>query len=187
VTRRLPVAPRLRLDLPPSYERLGPPRLTPDSVAVTGAPSVLDGLTAWPTDSLVVEALRDTVQRAVALRDTLARLVTHTPARVQVTVAAGRFVEAARTVEVRITDLPPSQGVVTLDPSAVEVRYRVLFDHLFASKTAPDFFATVSYDQIRSDTTGRVRPRLQLPADLVIRDPDPEPSRLRYYTFVSNE
>ena len=58
---------------------------------------------------------------------------------------------------------------------------------MFASERAPDFFATVSYDQIREDTTGYVRPELHLPSDLIIRDPEMIPSRLQYYTFVAGE
>jgi hypothetical protein len=185
--RAVPVAPRLRIETPEAFELLHPPRVQPGSVLVAGAVSVVETLEAWPTDSLVITNLRDSVARPVALADTLDRLVTRDRDRVLVVAEAGRFAEETREIEVEVTGVPSDQNLVTLEPSTVRVRYRVLFDQLFESQRASDFFATVSYDQIRSDTTGFVRPRLQLPANLAIRDPELIPSRLRYYTFVSSD
>jgi hypothetical protein len=74
---------------------------------------------------------------------------------------------------------------VSLQPSTVRIRYRVLFEDFFKARRSSEFFATVSYDQIRSDTTGYVVPRVHVPADLHIRNPEPIPPRLRYYTFVT--
>jgi hypothetical protein len=183
----IPVRPRLRVQTPEAYELLQPPRVVPGSIQVAGAASVIEDLEAWPTDSLLITGLRDSVARPVGLIDTLDRIVTRGRDRVVVVAEAGRFAEATREIDVEVTGVPSDQNLVTLEPSTIRVRYRVLFDQLFESERATDFFATVSYDQIRSDTTGLVRPRLQLPADLEIRDPEMIPSRLRYYTFVSSE
>jgi len=185
VERRLPVQSRLDVEPASSYELIGSPTLRPDSVSVSGAKSVVAGLSAWPTDGLDLQGVRDTLRRTVPLRDTLAGLVRRSPDAVSVTIRTGRFVEETREVAVEVTGVPAGQDLVALQPSTIRIRYRVLFDQLFESRRSSEFFATVSYSQIRSDTTGSVVPRIHVPSDLVIRDPEPIPSRVQYYTFLS--
>lgn len=187
VTRPVPIRSRVRVRTPPAFELIEPPRLRPDSVTVSGAQSVVEGIAQWPTDSMTIESVRDSMAARVLLADTLSQLVTHAPQYVSLIVRAGKFAEATREIEVEVTGVPSGQNVVTLEPATVRVRYRVLFDQLFASQRVPDFFATVSYDRIRQDTTGYVRPELHLPANLLIRDPELIPPRLQYYTFVAGE
>lgn len=187
IERHIPVDPRLRIDLPASYELLGPIQLDPDSVTISGAASIVRTFDTWPTDSLTVQDVRDSTSVRVPLSDTLNQLVERSPETVRAQATAGRFSEATREIEVEVTGIPSDQDLVALEPSSIRVKYRVLFDHLFEAQSAPGFFATVSYDEIRSDTTGFVRPQITVPSDLQIRDPRPTPNRLRYYTFVSGE
>jgi len=184
-TRQIPVRSRVQVNLASAYELIDTPQLDPDSVEVRGAESVVEGLATWPTTVHTIENLQDTVQTEVPLADTLARLVEVTPTEITLTARAGRFVEETREVEVEVTGVPSGQSLVSLQPSVIRVRYRVLFEDLFQARRSSEFFATVSYDQIRTDTTGFVTPRIGVPQDLLIRDPEPIPSRLRYYTFVT--
>lgn len=184
-TREVPVQSRVQINLASAYELIEEPRLEPDSIQVAGAESVLDDLDAWPTEPHTIEALQDTVEVQVPLADTLTRLVEKSAEGVTLTAQAGRFAEETREVKVQVTGLPSGQDLVELQPSTIRIRYRVLFKQLFEARRSSEFFATVSYDQIRSDTTGYVEPRVHVPADLLIRDPEPIPSRLRYFTFLS--
>jgi len=184
-TRQVPVRNRVDISVAEAYELIGPPELDPDSVTVRGAQSVIEGMYVWPTDLTTVENLQDTVEVEVPLADTLKGLVEVMPEAVTLTARAGRFAEETREVEVEVTGVPSEQSLVSLQPSTIRIRYRVLFRDLFKARRSSEFFATVSYDQIRSDTTGYVTPRVHVPPDLLIRDYEPMPSRLRYYTFVS--
>jgi len=186
-TRQIPVRSRVKVNPEPAYELIDDLQFAPDSVRVRGAQSIVDGLETWPTTVHTIENLQDTVQVEVPLADTLRRLVEVTPTAVTLVARAGRFVEETREVEVEVTGVPSGQSLVSLEPAVIRIRYRVLFEDLFRARRSPEFFATVSYDQIRSDTTGYVTPRVHVPQDLLIRDPEPIPSRLRYYTFVSGE
>lgn len=187
VTRRVPVQPRLNIQPASAYELIDAPTVSPESVWVSGAQSLVDPLTAWPTDSLVLREVRDTVRETVALKDSLGRLVTRDTDEVTVEARAGKFAVETREVKVQVTGVPAGQDLVALQPSTVRIRYRVLFEQLFESRRSTGFFATVSYSQIRSDTTGYVEPRIHVPTDLEIRDPEAIPPRLRYYTFLSGE
>lgn len=186
-TRQIPVQSRVKVNPEPAYELIDDLQFSPDSVQVRGAQSIVDGLDTWPTTVHTIKNLQDTVQVEVPLADTLSRLVEVTPTAVTLVARAGRFVEETREVEVEVTGVPSGQNLVSLEPAVIRIRYRVLFEDLFRARRSPEFFATVSYDQIRSDTTGYVTPRVHVPQDLLIRDPEPIPSRLRYYTFVSGE
>lgn len=184
-TRTVPVQNRVDIQLASAYELIGEPELEPDSLEVRGAQSVVNGIEAWPTDSSTIENLQDTVKVQVPLADTLSRLVETSTREVTLIARAGRFAEETREVTVEVTGVPSGQDLVALEPSSVRIRYRVLFKQLFEARRSSEFFATVSYDQIRSDTTGYVEPRIHVPSDLVIRDPESIPPRLRYYTFLS--
>lgn len=183
--RRVPVVSRVDINLAPAHELIEEPRLRPDSVQVVGAQSVVDSLSGWPTKSRTIENLKDTVRVEVPLTDTLSRLVQRNVDHVTLIARAGRFAEATRKVKVQVTGVPSDQNLVALEPSTIRIRYRVLFNQLFEAQRSSEFFSTVSYSQIRSDTTGYVEPRIHVPSDLLIRDPEPIPSRLRYYTFLS--
>lgn len=187
IERKIPVRGRYDLELAPAHELIDEPILQPDSITVGGAESIVEGIDAWSTDSLVVTDVRDTVRTEVGLRDSLTSLVEKSTDRVSVTIRAGQFAEETRKVSVEVTGVPSGQDLVALEPSTIRIRYRVLFDQLFESRRSSEFFATVSYDQIRSDTTGYVTPNIHVPSNLVIRDPEPLPPRLQYYTFLSDE
>ena len=187
VERRLPVQPRLAVQTASSHELIDEPSMSPDSVTISGARSTVQSFSEWPTDSLTLENVRDTVRTTVALKDTLSGLTDRGQETVEVVVRAGKFAVETREVTVEVTGVPAGQDLLALQPSSIRIRYRVLFDQLFESRRSSEYFATVSYDQIRSDTTGYVEPRIHVPTDLVIRDPEPIPPRLRYYTFLSSE
>lgn len=188
VRRRIPIRLRHNISTPTSHDFLDPPSITPDSVMVVGAMSVIEDLEYWPTELVEVENLRDTLKVLVELSDTLGSLVRTRPREVMLTAIAGEFIGAVREVDVHPQGVPSSgEQVVVLDPMTVRVRYRVLFSQYDQALIAPDFYAEVSYDQIRADRTGRVRPTLNTPENLEIRDAEMIPSTVGYFDVVSDQ
>ena len=88
-TRRLPI--RLRRDIQTDlgYDLLRPPRLSPDSVTVTGAQSLLGVLDEWPTELLQVRNVEGDLTRTIALADTFAGLLVPAIRATTVTVDVG--------------------------------------------------------------------------------------------------
>jgi hypothetical protein len=181
VSRRIPIRVGGVFRTPPTHDLIEDPRTIPDSVVVSGAVSIIENLDYWPTERFVVENLRDSTTVSTRLTDTLRALVTRDVESVSVVARAMEFTEARREVDVTVTGAPPGRQVVTLEPASIVVRYRVPIHQYSRSLVAPDFFATVTYDQIRADTTGRLRPDLQLPDNLMLRDVVKTPPLLRYY------
>lgn len=185
LTRTVPVRLRGTVATPATHALMDPPAIQPDSVQISGARSLVQSIEAWPTEPVNITGLKDSLRRRIPLADTLSGLVARSIGSVMLTAQSRQFTEGMRTIEVRVTGGP--ENAVTLDPSSLRVRYRTLVEqHPKADKTDA-FYATVSYGQIRADTTGQVEPRIHTPPELVIRDVKAFPSALRYYNFVANE
>jgi hypothetical protein len=120
------------------------------------------------------------------LIDSLSQLLEREFDRTTAIAVSREFTGATREVEVIIEGAPSNEKIVTLEPSHLTVRYRVLLSDFKESERAPDFFATVQYDEIRADTTGRVKPHLHPPANLTLRDVQWSPTSLRYFNYLVN-
>jgi hypothetical protein len=118
----------------------------------------------------------------VALADTLQGLVRKSASTTRLRGLSDRFTEGMREIDVTVIGGPG--GAVTLDPPSIRVRYRVLFTQYQEALDAPDFFATVRFEDILADTTGRVRPELNLPDGIVLRDIERIPGVLRYFQRI---
>ncbi len=185
IMRRVPVRLIAEINTPPTHDLAGPPVVDPDTVAVAGARSVVSGIRFWPTERYEKNDLRDSIAVELALADTLGGLVTHSPQKVLLRAQALVFTESTREIDVTVRGIPSGREVVRLEPSSVRVRYRVPLSQYDQVQRAMDFYAEVSYEDILTDTTGRIRPELHLPPDLEIRDVEMFPPTLRAYQVVS--
>ena len=156
ITRTVPVLSRVDIRTPSTHDLLEPPSFTPDSVRVTGAFSIVNSLEFWPTEERVFRDVRDSISSVVPLADTLNGLVQRSVQSTLVEAQSRQFTEGMREIPVNIIGGP--ERAVTLDPSSIRVRYRVLFSQYQDALEAPDFFSTVSFEDVLTDTTGRVRP-----------------------------
>lgn len=184
MVRVVPIGPNVTLETPATYDLLAPPEVFPDSVAVAGAVSVVSGLTEWPTVPQTFQAVRDTLEVRLALVDTLGGLVQKDAEDVLFRAISREFTEDTREIVVTVQGQPSTRQLVSLEPAAVEIRYRVMLSQYQAAQQAMDFFATVSWDDIRRDTTGYVEPHLEAPDGIELRDVEMIPQRLAYYQRI---
>ncbi len=185
VEKKLPVAIRAHFEMPATYGLTSPLRSFPDSVTVSGAARVVEALRVWPTEATRFRDVRDTLRVELPLSDTLRGLVAVTPGVVSVEAPIAEFTGAERDVDVRVRGVPSNARLVTPDPRTLRVRFRVVLGQYREALNAADFYATISYDEIRQNNTGRVQPTLNLPEGLVIRDVEVYPPLVGYYTVLS--
>lgn len=183
VSRALPVRSRVEIRPAPSFYLIGEPRIEPDTVTVSGAASIVSALDSWPTEARLFEDVRDPLQTGIALADSLPGLLKFDSTEVELFANVQEFSEDNRSLRVQVRDAPPNQRV-SLDPPAVTVRYRVPLEQYDEAAESPDFIAYVTYDEIRSDTSGVLYPHLDWPDELHIRDARVEPDALRYYNVL---
>ena len=187
VTRRVPVRFDALVAFAPTYDLADTLRLTPDSVSVTGAEEVVEGIRAWPTAQVRLRRVREDLSVLVPLADTLAGLVRRSPDAVRATAPVAAFTGAEREVEVRVVGAPAGARPLTPDPPTVRVRYRVELGAYEASLRRADFYATVPYAALTAGgpgVSGRARPALHLPTGLRLRDVDVAPATVGYYTRI---
>ena len=186
-TKRVPIRLDANITLPESFEFIDPPRLVPDSVEVSGGASIIDNLRYWPTRPITIADVRDSISVSVALKDTLPGVIASSADEVRLSAVAKEFTGGQVSVDVDVRGAPSDKKLVTLDPSTITIRFRVLTEQFNAALQSGQFSATVNYNEIRSDTTGSVRPYLSLPQHLELRDVDFYPETLRYYNYLSTE
>ena len=184
IFRTVPIRSRAVIEAAETYDFFEPPLLTPDSVVISGARSIVNAVEYWPTDVQEHSDLKDSLVVTLPLVDTLEVLVTKSHTETVLSTVAHEFTEQERDLNVEATEFPTTLRGVELVPSSIRVTYRVPVSQYEEAQVAPDFYATVSYNMIRTDTTGRVRPEIHLPTELSIRNLAWTPSSLRYYVSL---
>ena len=169
LTRRVPVVVRSLLSFVPSYALSGPVRVLPDSVEVTGARAIVARLTGWPTETALLPSLRDTVRADLTLIDTLGGLVTRSATSARVTVPVAAFSGQSRALDIRVGRDPETGQSYRFDPPVVEARFRVRLGQGAAALASPDFYATITPDELRRSTNGLVRVRARVPPGLGVQ------------------
>ncbi len=187
VSKRVPIVPRISIKTRESFDLVEPIRLTPDSLVISGARSVVGGITSWLTEKTSFRDVRDTLYAQIPLVDTLEGLVFKNIDAVTVRAISEEFTEGEREIKVLVPGAPLGEEYMSLSPPIITVRYLVPISQFDAAHQAEDFFATVSYDVIRADTTGRVSPQLHLPANLALREVTMTPQTLGYYNVLVDE
>ncbi len=184
ITREVPIELNVDIRTPATHSLIAPPTVRPDSVEISGAASVVSGIQSWPTQYRRFDNVRDSLIARVPLSDTLRGLVTRNIDYVQIEAVSEHFTEARRVIGVTVQGEPSTRQLVSLEPSSIEVRFNVVSSQYQEAMRAMDFYATVSYDEIRQDTTGRVRPQVHLPEGIIMRDVRWRPERLAYFERI---
>ncbi len=184
IFKKVPILSRAVLEPTKAYDFFEPPTLTPDSVVISGAQSIINAIEDWPTETQEYLEVQDSLIARLSLIDSLGVLVTKSHTETVLSTVAHEFSEQERDLKVEVTEFPTALRGVELVPSTIKVSYRVPVSQYQAARVAPDFYATVSYNVIRTDTTGRVRPEIFPPEELSIRSLSWSPTSLRYYVSL---
>ena len=122
--KRVPVRLVSAIDYAPGFSLERPLRVTPDSIDVTGPRSVLDSITSWPTDTLRLSGVRDSVLAVALLESPRVPQVRLSGERVEVVVVAEQFTEKTVYVPVFVPGLPAGDSVRVF-PRQVLIRFPV--------------------------------------------------------------
>ena len=187
VRKSVPILPRATISWPATHDVLQDVLLSPDSVEISGAQSIVDVIKEWPTQFFEKEDVKDSLFVDIPLADSLEGLIDLGIEETRLSVVTAQFTEGARELDVDLKDVPSMHEAISLAPPNIEVRFRVpLFQYKMALE-AEDFLASVSYDALRADTTGYITPQLELPHGIWIRDVVMDPPKLRYYDILIDE
>jgi hypothetical protein len=153
VARRVPVEFRGTLEFRSGYGQAGQISLSPESVTVIGAASVLQPLDTWPTGSVSFADIKSSIDAEIALGDSGAQYLSVVPRTVRMRVDVQQLAEKT------IAGLPvlvrgvPSNREVILVPPRIDLVVRGGVDQL-ATLVNSEFVVSVEYDALLRDTTG---------------------------------
>jgi len=172
-TRVIPVVPDLSLSFREGYGQVGTALVTPESITVAGAKSVISDIRSWKTEPAVFADVKAPIDAQVSLLRDQAAPLTLSTGSIHLTVNVQPFAEKTITGIPVEVDSVPSPREVILIPPRVELVVRGGIKQL-SSITAADFRLAVAYHTIETDTTGAVAYSINGPAEIQIvrRKPD---------------
>lgn len=183
--KKVPLINRVSINPREQYGIVGEPELTPDSVLVTGARSVLESMTSWTTRQLNLNDIDDNVDREIPLTDPGYGL-TISPSSATISAEIAEFTEAEVRVPIRTRNLPSGEAV-TFNPSFVTVLFDVPIEQYSMVEGTRPFIAYVDYSVLQQDNTGRISPSIEVQdVDYNLRLRTFQPPRVSYFMVVSD-
>ncbi len=182
-TLRVPVQPELDVQLKPQFEIVGRIRVSPDSVTVVGARSVIDTLQSVSTQPLRLRNVQSPVEQTVGLV-TPGGLTLRETEEVTLSFQVTEFTEGEIRINLEARNVPDGREV-RFNPTVVTIRYHVPIDQFSEAQEMVPYNAYVEYADIRRDTTGFVVPRIEAATgDLDLRLHAIQPRRVSYFQVV---
>jgi hypothetical protein len=171
--KRVAVLPDLALSFRDGYGQVGPVIVSPDSITVYGATTVLERISAWHTSAVRFDDLKNPLEEDVPVAGSLDHPLDFSPASVKIRVNIQPFAEKVFSgLPVEIHLLPQNRDVIFIPPK-VDIVARGGIRQL-ASILPLDFQVSVDYTNILNDTTGYIVPAVTSPygVQVVAQHPD---------------
>ena len=187
ITKKIPVASNINVEFDEQFDFVGKPVMEPDSVSISGAASVIRNIESWETVAKEFEDVENNISTAVPLKEKGA-LFNITPTEITFTAEVAQYTEGEARVYVEAQNMPAGRSV-SFSPSIITIRYDVPVDqYTQVQNMSNPFYAYVSYEQIRNDTTGFVVPNIEksVPSDYNLKVRSFQPSRVSYFMVLNN-
>jgi YbbR domain-containing protein len=183
ITRMVPIQVQRGFSYRGQYNLVGNVFSSPDSVRISGARSIVDSITYWPTELLELSNINSDISATVPLL----RIPTILMSDITETVVSARvseYTEGEQRVRIEVADLPFGTDV-SFSPAYVTVRYTIPIEEYAQSQTEPLFSAIVPYGDIRTDSSGYISPMITTLSDTLhatVRTV--QPRRVTYFEVI---
>lgn len=166
------------------YGFLSEPKLSPDSVNVTGPASLIDQISEWQTRQIELTNVNGSLTREIPL-ETPEGNISVEPSSATLSLEIAEFTEAEVRVPIRTRNLPSDQAV-TYNPSSVTVRFDVPINQYSEIQGTRPFTAYVEYSSLVENDSGRIAPEIEVnDTNYIIRLRSFQPPRVSYFMVVS--
>ncbi|MBI5403687.1 MAG: YbbR-like domain-containing protein [Ignavibacteriae bacterium] len=156
-----------------NYFIIGQPSVSPDSVKIIGAMSVIGKIKFLPTESVNINDVNSGFTRTFKIIDTLNNIMKIEPKTVTISyrieLSAEKNIED---VNVVVRDVPPDKEVLLVPPK-LKIYLRGGVEQL-AKINPEEILASVDFRSIDSDSLGYVSPKITLPVDASIIKYEPQ-------------
>ncbi len=158
VTKKVPIQVQRNISYRGQHNLVGNVIAIPDSVRISGAKSVVDSISYWPTELLELTNVNSDISNTVALQRFPSILMSDV-LETMVTARVSEYTEGEQRVRIEVSDLPPGTDV-SFSPAYVSIRYTIPIEEYAQSQTEPLFSAIVPYGDIRADSSGYISPMI---------------------------
>lgn len=171
--KTVPVENNIEIILKPGYQIVGAPTITPDSVAISGAASVISKIKFIPTAYQKFDNVSSDIRVDVRLVDTLGKNLEIEPSIVTIHYRIELAAEKEFTdIDIEILNVPADREVLLIPPK-INISLRGGVEQL--SKLTPqDVRALVNFSDIETDTLGYIVPEIDLPQKFQIIGTSPD-------------
>ena len=155
------------------YFVVGTPRISPDSVKISGAMSIIGKIKYLPTEILNITNINNGFTKTVNIIDTLTNVMRIEPKAVTISYNIELLAEKNfEDVNIIVSNVPPDKEVLLVPPK-LKLYLRGGVEQL--SKINPEeIFAGVEFKSIDSDSLGYVSPKVTLPVDATVIKFEPQ-------------
>jgi YbbR domain-containing protein len=169
----IPVVPDLSMSFREGYGQVGTVMVTPESITVSGASSVIADIGSWSTEHTVFTDVKAPIDAQLPLRPGQDVPLTFSTGSIHLTVNVQPFAEKILTgIPVEVDSVPLPREVILIPPR-IELVVRGGIKQL-SSITAGDFRVAVQYQSIETDTTGAVSYTITGPPEIQVVRRKPE-------------
>lgn len=171
--KKVPVQPQCNIKFREGYIQVGKIEVVPDSITIAGARSIVDTIGWWATKNLILTDLHLPVRQEVSLIDSSDVPLSLSESAAMISMDVQPFAEKIlQRIPVDITAVPFNRQVI-LFPPAIDVVVRGGISQL-ASVQADEISASIHYRSILLDTSGSVRPKIDIPQGLIFITSKPD-------------
>ncbi|MBI2427773.1 MAG: hypothetical protein HYV29_03085 [Ignavibacteriales bacterium] len=177
ITKKVRVEPVVSTIYREGFDIVGTMRADPDSIVLTGSRTLLNRISAWKTDMVVIKDVNAPISTTIPLRDSLRVEVERSHSVVKLTFDVQPVAEKTiENIPIEVNQVPENRSVVLIPPTiSVIIRSGV---NAVAPLNEKDFYAFVDYKSILLDTSGYVQPIILGPDNIKIVQQNPE--RIQY-------
>lgn len=183
MSKRVPVQIRQDLSFRGQHNIVGELRSMPDSISITGARSIVEGIQYWPTTLLEQDGVNSDIYEQVPL-EPMPVILQADYSEVTLSARVSEFTEGEQRIRVEVSDIPFGSEV-NFNPAYVVIRYTIPIDEYAISQTEPLFTAIVPYADLRADSTGYISPIITTLSDsLHASVRSVQPRRVSYFEVI---
>lgn len=185
VSKKVPVNAAVNVKFSEQYDFLGPPTISPDSITINGASTLVENIKEWKTDSVSIEDVRKDISQTLPL-ESPGKLINLSRNEVVFEAKVTEYTEGEVQAPINTRNLPPGR-MVSYSPLAITIKYDVPIEEYIDVQDENPFDAYVSYQQILDDSTGFVTPQIEENNENYhIKLRSFQPRRVAYFIVLEN-
>lgn len=184
ISKKVPVKFNWDINFVERYGLMAQPKISPDSITITGAESVINRVYEWEiADTLKLNDIRKDIKETIVVNNPNPLIETAVE-NILFTADVSEFTESEISVYIRTRNLPRGQNI-TYNPSSITIKYDVPLEQFAELSGVTPYAVYVPYKKISEDVSGFVTPDIELVAtQYALKLRNFQPKAVAYFSVV---